>query len=47
MPSVRAVFSNLWAPMPLRRKVQRVVVNNWTKLRNRSNCCGHPGEPGC
>jgi hypothetical protein len=47
MPSLRAFFSNLGAPMPLHRKVQRIVVNNWTKLRNRSDCCGHPGEPGC
>jgi hypothetical protein len=47
MPDLRAVFTNLRAPMPLRRKVLRLLVNNWTKLRNRSTCCGHPGEPGC
>jgi len=47
MPSLKAMFSNLRAPMPLGRKVQRLVANNWTKIRTRSTCCGHPGEPGC
>ena len=47
MPDLRAVFTNLKAPMPLGRKLQRILANNWTKLRNRSTCCGHPGEPGC
>ena len=47
MPSLRAVFSNLGAEMPLGRKVQRVFANNWIKIRTRSNCCGNKGEPGC
>jgi hypothetical protein len=47
MPSLKAMFTNLKAPMPLSRKVQRLVANNWTKIRTRSACCGHPGEPGC
>ncbi len=47
MPSLRAVFSNLGAPMPLGRKVQRIFANNWIKIRTRSNCCGNYGEPGC
>jgi len=47
MPSLRAGFSNLRAPMPLGRKIQRILANNWTKLRSRRDCCGHPGEPGC
>ena len=47
MPNLKAVFSNLRAPMPLGRKVQRLLVNNWTKIRTRSRCCGHRGEPGC
>jgi hypothetical protein len=47
MPNLRAIFTNLRAPMPLSRKVQRLVANNWTKIRTRSRCCGHPGEPGC
>ena len=28
-------------------KVQMTIANNLTKLRTRSQCCGHPGEPGC
>jgi hypothetical protein len=47
MPNVRAALSNLRAPMPIGRKIQRLVANNWTKLHTRSNCCGHYGEPGC
>ena len=47
MPSLRAVFSNLGAQMPLGSKVQRIFANNWTKIRTRSNCCGNYGEPGC
>lgn len=47
MPSLRSVFSNMGAPMPLRQKLERIIVNNWTKIRTLSNCCGRPGEPGC
>jgi hypothetical protein len=47
MPDLRAIFTNLKAPMPLGRKVQRILVNNWTKIGSRKPCCGHPGEPGC
>jgi hypothetical protein len=47
MPSLRSVFSNMGARMPLGQKLERIVVNNWTKVRTLSNCCGHPGEPGC
>lgn len=47
MPRLRSALSNLRAPMPLSQKVQRLIANNWTKVRNRSNCCGHYGEPGC
>jgi hypothetical protein len=47
MPNLRSIFSNLKAPMPLSHKLQRILVNNWTKIRTRSNCCSHPGEPGC
>jgi len=47
MPSLRSALTNLKAPMPLGRKIQRLFANNWTKVRTRSNCCGHPGEPGC
>jgi hypothetical protein len=41
------MFTNLKAPMPLGRKVQLILTNNWTKIRTRSTCCGHPDEPGC
>jgi hypothetical protein len=47
MPSLRSVFSNMRAPMPLGRKLGRVLANNWTKIRTLSDCCGHPGQPGC
>ena len=47
MPSLRAVFSNLGAQMPLGRKIQRIFANNWIKIRTRSSCCGNYGEPGC
>jgi hypothetical protein len=45
MPNLKAIFTNLKAPMPLSHKLQRILVNNWTKVRTRSTCCGHPGEP--
>jgi predicted DCC family thiol-disulfide oxidoreductase YuxK len=47
MPSAKAFFTNMRAPMPLRRKLYLVVRNNLTKMRKRQDCCGHPGEPGC
>ncbi len=46
-PSITSFFTNLQAPMPLERKVHLLLRNNWIKVRRRSNCCGHPGEPGC
>jgi hypothetical protein len=47
MPNLRATFSNLAAPMPLRQKLKSLLANNWTKIRTRSNCCGNHGQPGC
>lgn len=47
MPSLRAAFSNMRADMPLQRKLGRLLANNWTKIRIRSNCCGNYGQPGC
>jgi hypothetical protein len=47
MPSLRAVFTNMSAPMPLRRKLYLVFRNNFIKIRKRQSCCGHYGEPGC
>ena len=46
-PSLRAVFTNMQAPMPLRQKLWLVVRNNWIKISTASSCCGHYGEPGC
>ncbi|MEE8470774.1 MAG: hypothetical protein V3S51_05535 [Dehalococcoidia bacterium] len=46
-PSIGAVFTNLRAPMPLRRKSWLAMRNNWIKIKTRSNCCGNYGEPGC
>ena len=33
--------------LPYRQKLRLVMRNNLAKLRNRSSCCGHAGEPGC
>jgi hypothetical protein len=32
---------------PLERKLAKAVSNNVKKLVTLSDCCGHPGEPGC
>ena len=47
-PNLGAVFSN-WATYdaPLATKLRMVVTNNMIKLRNRSDCCGNHGQPGC
>lgn len=47
MPSLRAFFSNMSAPMPFYRKLHLVFRNNLIKIWKRQDCCGHPGEPGC
>jgi len=47
MRRLLATFSNLRAPMPLRQKLARLLANNWTKIRTRSDCCGNHGQPGC
>jgi hypothetical protein len=46
-PSIRDFFSNLSGPMPLREKLSLLLRNNAIKIRDRRDCCGHPGEPGC
>jgi hypothetical protein len=33
--------------LPFGTKLRVSMRNTFTKLRNRSSCCGHPGEPGC
>jgi hypothetical protein len=46
-PIPRAFFTNLAGPEPWTRKLRLLLRNNWLKLINFQNCCGHPGEPGC
>lgn len=47
-PNLRATVSN-WRtyPAPLTRKLRMAASNNWERVRRRSDCCGHPGQPGC
>lgn len=47
MAGARSFFTNMRAPIPWRRKLFLVFRNNWIKIRTQSDCCGHPGEPGC
>jgi len=46
-PVPSEALANLLQPMPLGLKLRLVVRNTWHKLRHRSSCCGHDGEPGC
>lgn len=46
-PEVKAFFTNLAGPHSWREKIRLVLSNNWLKIKNLQNCCGHPGEPGC
>ncbi len=46
-PNIRSFFTNMSVPMPLSKKLHLVVRNNFTKLKTRQRCCGHPGQPGC
>jgi hypothetical protein len=32
---------------PFRVRVRLALANSWKKVRTRSPCCGHPGQPGC
>jgi hypothetical protein len=47
-PSMRVAFSN-WSDYdaPVLTKLRMVVSNNLIKLRNRQDCCGNHGQPGC
>jgi len=47
MPSLKAFFTNMSAPMPWHRKIKLLLRNNYLKFKTRKNCCGHSGEPGC
>jgi hypothetical protein len=46
-PSIRDFFTNLSDQRPLAEKIRLLLRNNAIKLKNRKDCCGHPGEPGC
>ncbi len=46
-PSLRAVLTNMKAPMPIHRKVYLLFRNNLIKIWRRQSCCGHLGQPGC
>jgi hypothetical protein len=47
-PSAKTGIDN-WrrSELPFSEKLRLSMRNTFTKLRNRSSCCGHPGEPGC
>ncbi len=45
--SAAAGLRNLTQPGSVRWKTGRWAANMWRRLRHRSTCCGHPGEPGC
>ena len=46
-PGIKDFFTNLSEPMPLKEKISLLLRNNAIKIKNRQDCCGHPGEPGC
>ncbi|MGH7750408.1 MAG: hypothetical protein ACREQ5_37395 [Candidatus Dormibacteria bacterium] len=47
-PSLRALFGNFGEyDADILPKVRMSAANTWTKVRTRSSCCGHPGQPGC
>lgn len=47
-PSPNQYLAN-WrdSELPLAKKVGAALRNQTIKVRKRSHCCGHPGEPGC
>jgi len=47
-PSLRALVGNFHDyHADVLTKVRLTVTNTLTKVRTRSPCCGHPGQPGC
>jgi hypothetical protein len=46
-PVPAEALANLRQQMPMGLKLRLLVRNTWHRIRNRSMCCGHPGEPGC
>lgn len=47
-PSLGQVFTN-WNSYdaPFGTKFRLGIHNYWLRVKNRSNCCGNHGEPGC
>ena len=47
-PSLRDLIANFREyDAPLATKIRLALRNTAIKVRQRSSCCGHPGEPGC
>jgi hypothetical protein len=47
-PSIRVSIANFRDyDASFATKMKLVVVNNFTKLRTHSSCCGNHGQPGC
>jgi hypothetical protein len=47
-PSLKALFRNFDDyDAPFDRKIAKALRNNARKVVTLSDCCGHPGEPGC
>ncbi len=47
-PSIRDFFKNFDEyDAPLDKKIRKALRNNARKVVTISECCGHPGEPGC
>jgi len=46
-PDIKGFLTNLRVEMSLWKKIWLLFRNNAKKIFTLSNCCGHPGEPGC
>lgn len=47
-PNAEAFVRNMSrTDLPLHKRVLLALRNNARKAATLSNCCGHPGEPGC
>ncbi len=46
-PSWRDFVTNWNQPLPFFTKVRMLLRNMGRRIITGSNCCGHPGEPGC
>ena len=47
-PSLRALIANFRDyDAPLSTKIRLALSNTAIKVRQRSSCCGNPGQPGC